>query len=74
MAAYGSGYYGKGVYGIGNIVISGNQTTGAVGTLLTDISVQEDGTIATGNVGTVGLTLSFAITGNAAQVLSALYL
>jgi len=38
MAAYGSGYYGKGVYGIGNVVVSGNQATGAVGTLLVNIS------------------------------------
>ena len=30
MAAYGTGYYGKGVYGIGNVVISGNAATGAV--------------------------------------------
>ena len=53
MAAYGYGYYGKGVYGIGNVVVSGNQATGAVGTLLVNISEQEDGVIATGNVGTV---------------------
>jgi len=66
MAAYGSGYYGLGVYGIGNVVISGNASTTAVGTLLTDRSIQEDGTIATGNVGTVGLTVSVGITGNAA--------
>lgn len=66
MAAYGTGYYGRGVYGIGNVVISGNSSTGAVGTLLTDRSVQEDGTIATGNVGTVGVTKTVAITGNAA--------
>jgi hypothetical protein len=64
MAAYGSGYYGKGVYGIGNVVISGNASTTAVGTLLDDRSIQEDGNIATGNVGTVGISLSFAITGN----------
>ena len=66
MAAYGTGYYGRGVYGIGNVVISGNQASGAVGNLLANRSVQEDGTIATGNVGTVGLTVSLAITGNAA--------
>jgi hypothetical protein len=66
MAAYGTGYYGLGVYGIGNVVISGNASAGAVGTLLADRSIQEDGTIATGNVGTVGLSVSIAITGNAA--------
>ena len=58
MAAYGTGYYGRGVYGIGNVVISGNAATGAVGNLLETISIQENGNIATGNVGTVG-TLYF---------------
>jgi len=57
MAAYGSGYYGKGVYGIGNVVISGNSSTTAVGTLLDDRSIQEDGNIATGNVGSVGISV-----------------
>ena len=52
MAAYGTGYYGRGVYGIGNVVISGNSSTTAVGNLLASRSIQEDGTIATGNVGT----------------------
>lgn len=66
MAAYGTGYYGRGVYGIGNVVISGNQASGAVGNLLTDRSIQEDGTIATGNVGTVGIAVSVALIGNAA--------
>ncbi len=42
MAAYGTGYYGRGVYGIGNVVISGNQATGAVGSVLADRSIQED--------------------------------
>ena len=68
MAAYGSGYYGKGVYGIGNVVISGNSSTTAVGTLLDDRSIQEDGNVATGNVGTVGISLSFAITGNSSTL------
>ena len=66
MAAYGTGYYGLGVYGIGNVVISGNSSTSAVGTLLTNRSIQEDGTIATGNEGTVSLSISIAITGNSA--------
>ena len=66
MAAYGTGYYGLGAYGIGNVVISGNSSGTAVGTLLTDRSIQEDGTIATGNVGTVSLSISIAITGNSA--------
>lgn len=65
MAAYGTGYYGNGVYGIGNVVISGNASTLAIGTLLASRSIQEDGTIATGNIGTVGPTVSIAITGNA---------
>jgi len=68
MAAYGSGYYGKGVYGIGNVVISGNSATVAVGTVLASRSIQEDGTIATGNVGTVGIDRTVAITGNAATL------
>ena len=63
---YGSGHYGIGPYNIGNLIIPGNQATGAVGSVLADISVQEDGTIATGNVGTVTLTITIAITGNAA--------
>ena len=48
------------------LVLSGNQATGAVGTLLADRSIQEDGTIATGNVGTVGISRAVDITGNAA--------
>ena len=68
MAAYGSGRYGYGPWGFGeaSAALTGNQAAGAVGNLLADRSVQEDGTIATGNVGTVGLTVSLAITGNAA--------
>ena len=61
MAAYGSGYYGRGVFGIGNVVISGNSSTSAVGTLLTNRSVQENGTIATGNVGAVTQSRTVAI-------------
>jgi hypothetical protein len=61
VAAYGTGYYGKGAYGIGNVVISGNASTLAIGTLLADRSIQEDGTIGTGNIGTVGPTVSIAI-------------
>jgi hypothetical protein len=39
MAAYGTGYYGLGAYSIGNVVISGNASTGAVGNLLETISI-----------------------------------
>lgn len=68
MAAYGSGRYGYGPWGFGeaSAALTGNSSTTAIGTLLTDRSIQEDGTIATGNVGTIGFTVSVAITGNAA--------
>jgi hypothetical protein len=65
---YGSGHYGIGPYNIGNLVISGNASTGAVGTLLADRSIQEDGTIATGNVGTVDTSRTVAITGNSSTL------
>ena len=68
MAAYGSGYYGKGVYGIGNVVISGNSSTLAIGTLGVNISEQEEGTIATGNVGSVSVSRTIALTGNASTL------
>jgi hypothetical protein len=68
MAAYGSGRYGYGPWSFGeaSAALTGNSSTTAVGTLLADRSIQEDGTIATGNVGTVGLSVSVAITGNTA--------
>jgi hypothetical protein len=65
---YGSGHYGIGPYNIGNLIISGNASTGAVGTLLADRSIQEDGTIATGNVGTVDISRTVAITGNSSTL------
>lgn len=67
MAAYGSGRYGYGPWSIGeaSAALTGNASTLAIGTLLADRSIQEDGTIATGNIGTVGPTVSIAITGNA---------
>jgi len=68
MAAYGSGYYGRGVYGIGNVVISGNASTLAIGTLGVNISEQEEGTIATGNVGSVSVSRTIALTGNASTL------
>jgi hypothetical protein len=46
------------------LVLSGNVITGAVGTLLADRSIEEDGIIATGNVGTVDISRTVAITGN----------
>ncbi len=68
MAAYGKGYYGRGVYGIGNVVISGNASTLAIGTLGVNISEQEAGTIATGNVGSVSVSRTIALTGNASTL------
>ena len=67
MAAYGSGRYGYGPWSIGeaSAALTGNASTLAIGTLLSNRSIQEDGAIGTGNVGTVGITYSVAITGNA---------
>ena len=68
MAAYGSGRYGYGPWSIGeaSAALTGNASTLAIGSLLASRSIQQDGTVATGNVGTVGLTVSIAITGNLA--------
>jgi len=68
MAAYGSARYGYGPWGFGeaSAALTGNSSTSAVGTLLADRSIQEDRTVATGNVGTVSLSVSIAITGNSA--------
>jgi len=67
VAAYGSGRYGYGPWSIGeaSAALTGNASTLAIGSLLASRSIQEDGTVAIGNVGTVGITYSVAIAGNA---------